>query len=140
MNYEYRGLLGCVRGAACARADTPCTATSCALTLPEPAALRLPPKESAAMGHTAPDHSRFLANAEAAAWLKLSPRTLEKLRVIAGGPPFRKLGRRVLYAIESLEDWSAERTCTYPSAPNYPAGCACAGPDRRSVVWGKSGC
>src|SRR3546814_18002039 len=89
MNDEYRGLLARVRGAASARADSPCTATSCALTLPEPAALRLPPQESAAMGHTTPAHSRFLTNAEAAAWLKLSPRTLEKLRVIGGGPPFQ---------------------------------------------------
>ncbi len=63
---------------------------------------------------------RYLTNAEAAAWLKLSPRTLEKLRVIGGGPSFRKFGRRVLYALEDLEDWSAARTCGSTSDPNYP--------------------
>ena len=69
---------------------------------------------------TAPaDAPRFLTNAEAAAFLKLSPRTLEKQRVTGGGPPFRKFGRRVLYAVEDLERWSAERVCESTSDPNY---------------------
>jgi hypothetical protein len=37
--------------------------------------------------------TRFLANSEAAAYLNLSPRTLEKLRVVGGGPRFRKFAR-----------------------------------------------
>ncbi len=65
--------------------------------------------------------ARFLTNAEAAAWLKLSPRTLEKQRVIGGGPPFRKFGRRVLYAVKDLEAWSAERSFASTSDPDYPA-------------------
>jgi hypothetical protein len=36
-----------------------------------------------------------MTNKEAAALLRLSPRTLEKYRVIGGGLPFRKLSRRV---------------------------------------------
>ena len=44
-----------------------------------------------------------LDNKEAARFLKLSPRTLEKMRVVGGGPRFRKHGRRVLYAA-SYED------------------------------------
>ncbi|MDH5835336.1 helix-turn-helix transcriptional regulator [Luteimonas kalidii] len=73
------------------------------------------------MASTAPENApRYLTNAEAAAWLKLSPRTLEKQRVIGGGPPFRKFGRRVLYAVADLEDWSAARTCESTSDPNYP--------------------
>ena len=45
-----------------------------------------------------------------AAWLahlaherRLSPRTLEKQRVIGGGPRFRKFGRRVMYAVADLD-------------------------------------
>ena len=47
--------------------------------------------------------ARYLSNDEAAAFLHLSPRTLEKQRVIGGGPKFRKFGRRVVYAIDDLE-------------------------------------
>ena len=42
---------------------------------------------------------RYLTNNEAAAFLQLSPRTLEKQRVIGGGPRFHKFGRRVMYAL-----------------------------------------
>ncbi|WP_426727537.1 hypothetical protein [Enterobacter cloacae complex sp. 288G10] len=42
---------------------------------------------------------RYLTNDEAAEYLRLSPRTLEKKRVIGGGPKFRKFGRRVMYAV-----------------------------------------
>ncbi len=73
------------------------------------------------MTSPAPENEpRYLTNAEAASWLKLSPRTLEKQRVIGGGPPFRKFGRRVLYALSDLEAWSATRTCESTSDPNYP--------------------
>jgi hypothetical protein len=61
------------------------------------------PKESAA------GRSPFLSNDEAAAFLNLSPQTLNKYRVIGGGPPFRKFGRRVRYALEDLESWAAAR-------------------------------
>jgi len=57
----------------------------------------------------------------AAAYLRLSPRTLEKQRVIGGGPRFRKFGRRVLYAIEDLETWAKARACEMTSDPNYGA-------------------
>jgi hypothetical protein len=39
---------------------------------------------------------RYLTNDEAAVFLRLSPRTLEKQRVIGGGPRFHKFGRRVM--------------------------------------------
>lgn len=65
--------------------------------------------------------SRYLTNAEAAAFLRLSPRTLEKHRVLGGGPRFRKFGRRVLYAIDDLERWANERSFTMTSEPNYAA-------------------
>ncbi len=49
---------------------------------------------------------RFLNNDEAAAYLRLSPRTLEKQRVVGGGPRFRKFGRRVMYAVIDLDAWA----------------------------------
>lgn len=63
--------------------------------------------------------TRYLTNEEAAAFLRLSPRTLEKQRVLGGGPRFRKFGRRVLYAIEDLEIWANARACEMTSDPNY---------------------
>jgi hypothetical protein len=62
----------------------------------------------------------LLDNREAAELLKLSPRTLEKLRVTGNGPQFRKFGRRVLYAFSDLKDWANARICTDTSDPNYP--------------------
>lgn len=61
----------------------------------------------------------FLNNTEAARFLNLSPRTLEKHRVIGGGPRFRKFGRRVVYALEDLQAWANERTCQSTSDPQY---------------------
>jgi predicted DNA-binding transcriptional regulator AlpA len=54
---------------------------------------------------------RYLSNDEAAHVLKLSPRTLEKFRVIGGGPRYRKLGRRVVYSVQDLETWADARAC-----------------------------
>ncbi len=65
--------------------------------------------------------ARYLNNDEAAAYLHLSPRTLEKQRVIGGGPKFRKFGRRVVYAIDDLESWASARACDTTSDPNYVA-------------------
>ncbi len=61
----------------------------------------------------------FLDNNQAADFLKLSPRTLEKHRVIGGGPRFRKFGRRVVYAIADLEAWANARICNNTSDANY---------------------
>ena len=47
--------------------------------------------------------SPFLSNDQAAQFLNLSPRTLEKMRVVGGGPVFRKFGRRVMYALDDLQ-------------------------------------
>jgi len=54
---------------------------------------------------------QYLSNDEAAQVLKLSPRTLEKFRVIGGGPRYRKLGRRVVYSVQDLEAWAEARAC-----------------------------
>jgi excisionase family DNA binding protein len=65
--------------------------------------------------------SRYLTNREAAEVLRLSPRTLEKLRVNGGGPRFRKFGSRVIYAREDLEAWANARVCESTSDPEYAA-------------------
>ena len=53
---------------------------------------------------------RYMTNDEAAEYLRLSPRTLEKQRVIGGGPKFRKFGRRVMYAVSDLDAWADQRS------------------------------
>ena len=63
--------------------------------------------------------ARYLTNNEAADFLRLSPRTLEKQRVIGGGPRFRKFGRRVMYAITDLEAWADARSFEMTSDPQY---------------------
>ncbi len=64
-------------------------------------------------------HPRYLTNDEAAALLRLSPRTLEKQRVIGGGPRFRKFGRRVMYALSDLEAWANARSFEATCDPEY---------------------
>lgn len=56
---------------------------------------------------------------QAGAHLNLSPRTLEKLRTIGGGPRFRKLRRRVVYTIADLDAWAHARACESTSDPSY---------------------
>lgn len=53
--------------------------------------------------------SPFLDTAQAAHYVGLSRRTLEKMRVAGGGPKFRKHGRYVRYHIDDLDGWSAAR-------------------------------
>lgn len=60
---------------------------------------------------------RFVRTHEAAAFLGLSGRTLEKHRCTGTGPVFRKLGGRVVYAIDDLEAWAAERKRQSTSDP-----------------------
>ena len=49
---------------------------------------------------------RFLRTPEAAQFLGLSPRTLEKHRTYGTGPAYRKLGGRVVYALHDIEAWT----------------------------------
>ena len=67
-------------------------------------------------GHVGPE---FLTTEEAAAFLRLSPRTLEKQRVLGGGPRFRKFGARVLYAAIDLRTWADGRSYGMTSDPGY---------------------
>lgn len=63
--------------------------------------------------------TRFLRTHEAAQLLGLSPRTLEKYRCHGSGPTFRKLGGRVVYAVEDLDAWAAQAACRSTSDPRY---------------------
>ncbi|HKW83971.1 MAG TPA: helix-turn-helix domain-containing protein [Burkholderiaceae bacterium] len=63
--------------------------------------------------------TEFLTTEEAAAFLRLSPRTLEKQRVLGGGPRFRKFGARVLYAAVDLRAWADGRAYGMTSDPGY---------------------
>ena len=75
--------------------------------------------QSASTNATTSAQLRYLTNDEAAALLRLSPRTLEKHRVIGGGPRFRKFGRRVMYALSDLEAWADARSFEATCDPEY---------------------
>jgi hypothetical protein len=79
-----------------------------AAAAPQPAAV--PP---------APANPEFLTTDEAGAFLRLSPRTLEKQRVLGGGPRFRKFGARVVYAAADLRAWADSRAYGMTSDPGY---------------------
>ena len=49
---------------------------------------------------------RLLRTQEAARFLGISIRTLEKHRTSGTGPTYRKIGGRVLYTVHDLESWS----------------------------------
>lgn len=78
-----------------------------------------PLRPAAATATTPPQPQRYLTNDEAAEYLRLSPRTLEKQRVIGGGPKFRKFGRRVMYAVADLDAWADQRSFEATSDPEY---------------------
>ena len=49
---------------------------------------------------------RYLRTPEAARFLGLSDRTLEKHRTYGTGPGYRKLGGRVVYSLDDLQAWA----------------------------------
>ncbi|RJG45530.1 helix-turn-helix domain-containing protein [Mesorhizobium sp. DCY119] len=62
--------------------------------------------------------TRYVRTDEAALFLGLSPRTLEKHRTYGTGPTYRKLGSRVVYALEDLKAWADLGTTGSTSDPN----------------------
>ena len=60
---------------------------------------------------------RYLRTQEAARFLGLSERTLEKHRTYGTGPAYRKLGGRVVYAVDDLEAWAERGAVTSTSDP-----------------------
>ena len=59
---------------------------------------------------THPQSSPYLTTVQAARYLNLSPKTLEKFRLTGGGPEYRKHGRKVVYRVADLDTWSEGRT------------------------------
>ncbi|MGX1101565.1 helix-turn-helix transcriptional regulator [Amorphus sp. MBR-141] len=74
--------------------------------------------------------SPFLNTAQAAFYVGLSARTLEKMRTAGTGPIYRKHGRYVRYHIDDLDAWSEGRTTSagdahssgQSDAPGKPGG------------------
>jgi len=62
---------------------------------------------------------RCVSTHEAARWLGISARTLEKYRSDGRGPTFRKLGSRVVYAIGDRAAWADEAACQSTSDRRY---------------------
>ena len=79
---------------------------------PDPAALgalvETPPADRDS-GPVACGHPTFLTTRQAAAFLTLSPRTLDRYRAAGRGPAFHKFETRIAYARADLEAWAKER-------------------------------
>ncbi|MFZ5834713.1 MAG: helix-turn-helix transcriptional regulator [Pseudomonadota bacterium] len=58
---------------------------------------------------------------DAASFLGLSERTLERFRLEGTGPIFRKFGRRVLYAPDDLTAWADAQSRTSTSDDSHTA-------------------
>lgn len=59
----------------------------------------------------------LLTTGEAAKYLRLSPRTLERYRVTGEGPRFLKVGRLVFYHQSALDHWLKNKSRKSTSAP-----------------------
>ena len=57
----------------------------------------------------------MLTQSECAELLRLSERTLERLRVSGLGPKFVRMGKSVRYRIEHVEEWIAARVVSSTS-------------------------
>jgi len=64
----------------------------------------------------------FLTTPEASDFLKLAVPTLQGYRVTGGGPPFVKMGRRVVYRRSDLLAFAANNLRKSTSDPGAPAG------------------
>jgi len=60
---------------------------------------------------------RFLRTPEAARYLGLSGRTLEKHRTYGTGPTYRKIGGRVVYRLSDIETFESARVHTNTIGP-----------------------
>lgn len=76
-------------------------------------------KEETQVSHLPTIPPRFLVTEEAARFLALSGRTLEKHRTYGTGPIYRKLGGRIVYALSDLQD-RADKGLRYPTSEPGP--------------------
>ena len=77
--------------------------------------------------------ARYLRTPEAAKFLGLSGRTLEKHRTFGTGPAYRKLGGRVVYRLEDLQAWAEAGARSSTSDPGLGITTA-RGPGRSAAV------
>ena len=63
---------------------------------------------------------RYLRTPEAARFLGLSGRTLEKHRTFSTGPTYRKIGGRVVYRVEDLQRLPRYKSLQRPQNPAPP--------------------
>jgi predicted DNA-binding transcriptional regulator AlpA len=93
---------------------------------PRPAAPRVPRERATSLRSmsVAADFSQpgAFTTPVAAEYLGLSPATLETMRSRGGGPVFVKLGARVVYRREELDEWLASHRKTSTSAPDSESG------------------
>ncbi len=60
----------------------------------------------------------LLTEQQAAAFLSINPRTLQKWRVVGGGPLFVRISRRCIrYRREDLDQWTNSRVKSSTSQP-----------------------
>ena len=64
-------------------------------------------------------HQRYVRTPEAARFLGLSGRTLEKHRTYGTGPRYAKLGGRVVYRVEDLQAWADRGSKASTSDPGF---------------------
>jgi len=62
----------------------------------------------------------FLTAPEAAELLRVAPVTLNRWRIEGHGPPFRRFGRRVVYARADIIAWADARVRSSTSEPDKP--------------------
>ena len=55
------------------------------------------------------ENTRYMTTREVAAYVGLSPRTLESYRSRGGGPPYYDLGGVVRYLLSEVADWVSAR-------------------------------
>ena len=66
------------------------------------------------------ERTSYLSTRQAAEYLGLSTRTLDRYRVSGAGPKFHKFGNRVRYARADVEAWAAERRYSSTSDEGSP--------------------
>ena len=97
--------------------DTHCPATAGPLGEGRPHGNRVPPQDDSAM---------FLSTRKAAALLTLSPRTLDRFRSSGSGPPYLRLGSRIVYTRDDLLEWAWSKRET-PMLRHEQSGIVCQG-------------
>lgn len=63
--------------------------------------------------------AKHLRTPQAAHWLGISPRTMERYRGLGCGPVFYALGGRITYSVQDLREWVENARCNSLRSENY---------------------